>query len=782
MSDPTKPGQPDGQKIATLLQQAVGFHQAGRAAEAARLYNDVLNFQPDNPDALHLLGVLAHQNGDNLVAVDLIKRAIEIHSDQPLYRNNLGLALASLGRHEEAIPHYRNALAGASSDLGVHCNLANAYQALDRHADAVEAYQNELTLSPDNIMALANLGISLSRLGRHEEAVSIWRRGLAIAPNDPDLLCNVGIALQESGRFEEAISSFKGALSAAPESVDAHMCLGNILQKLNRHEDAIACFERALSLAPDNSGALNNLGYSLVALNRPQRAVELYQQAIAITPENAEFHNNLGNAYEQLRLPEKAVASYENALALDPLHSNALSHLSSGKRKMCDWDGMEKIDETIIDHVKGDRVAISPFSFLTVTDDPALQLSCASQFQKSHQTGKPFPSPTVTATGRKKLRVGYFSDTFRRHAISYLIVQLLELHDRSRFEICGFSYSPDDQSPIRRRIEASFDAFHDVSQQGDDELAHSLQASDLDILVDLNGHTDGSRLSVLARRPAPIQAHFLGYPGTLGADFIDYLFVDEYLVPRDQAHRYAENLIWLPDSYQVNDRKRAIAETTPSRADCGLPADGFVFCCFNQTSKITPSQFDIWMRLLQTIPGSVLWLLHDNEMAERNLRREAQTRHVDPTKLVFAPRADLPEHLARHRLADLFLDTLPYNAHTTASDALWMGLPVLTCSGRSMAARVAGSLLRAIGLPELVTGNLDDYEASAHRLATEPDTLNAIRSKLEANRLKEPLFDTDRFRRHIEEAYERMWTMKQSGEPPRSFAVSPVADVSPAPP
>lgn len=789
MTGPAEQGPPDksgiSQEIATLLQQALGFHQSGHVEDAARLYNQVLHYQPNNPDALHLLGVLAYQNGDNLPAVEFIERAIAIHADQPMYRNNLGLALASLERHEEAISHYGKALAGVPDDPNVHCNLADAYQALGRHSAAVDEYRISLKLAPDNVIALANLGISLSRLSRHEEALSVWCEGITICPRDPDLLRNIAIALQELGRFEEAKLSIEEALSVAPNDADAHLNLGNVLQNLNRHEDAVASYERALSLEPNHSSALNNLGNSLVALNRAKRAVALYQKVIAIAPGapgNAEIHNNLGNAYEKLRRPDEAVESYENALALDPLHSNALSHLVQNLRKKCDWEGIEKIDVTIIDHIRNNRVPITPFTVLSMTDDPALQLSCALQFQKSQKTKeKPF-APAVTRARKKKLRIGYLSNAFRKHATSYLIVQLLELHDRSKFEICGFSYSHDDQSPIRSRVEAAFDEFHDVRQQSDDELTQTLVASDLDILVDLNGYTEGSRLSVLAQRPAPIQVHYLGYPGTLGVEFIDYLFVDEYLVPKDQVHNYTENLIWLPDSYQVNDQQRPISKYTPTRSECGLPADAFVFCGFGQAYKITPAMFDIWMRLLRDVPKSVLWLLNDNETAERNLRNEAHTRNVDPARIIFAPRADLSEHLARHRLADLFLDTLPCNAHTTASDALWMGLPVLTCSGRSMASRVAGSLLHAVGMPELVTSNLEDYEENARRLATEPDLLNAAKLKLESKRTNERLFDTDRFRRHIETSYEQMWAIKQNGEPPRSFAVSSIADPTPTPP
>lgn len=371
-----------------------------------------------------------------------------------------------------------------------------------------------------------------------------------------------------------------------------------------------------------------------------------------------------------------------------------------------------------------------------------------------------------------KIRIAYLSADYYQHATAYLMAELFKRHDRSRFELFAISFGSENTSPMGQRLVKAFDRFIDVNQMSDLEVARQLRSMEIDIAVDLKGYTKNNRKQILAYRPAPIQVNYLGYPSTMGADFIDYILVDPFIVPPDQQPHFTEKLVHLPECYQVNDSKRIIANRTPLRQECGLPEQGFVFCCFNNSYKITPTFFDIWMRLLKAVPGSVLWLLSKNKLMEENLRREAQARGVNPERLVFSPQQKLPEHLARHRLADLFLDTLPCNAHTTASDALWAGLPVLTCAGKSFAARVAGSLLHAINLPELVTYNLEDYEGLALKLATQPDLLCQIKDKLKQNRLTTPLFDCDRFRQDIEAAYIEMWSILQGGEEPKAITVT----------
>jgi protein O-GlcNAc transferase len=407
------------------------------------------------------------------------------------------------------------------------------------------------------------------------------------------------------------------------------------------------------------------------------------------------------------------------------------------------------------------------------TGDPALQLECAKINIGFLVPVVPQPLWNGSMRRRDRLRIGYLSADFHRHATAFLIAELFERHDRSRFEVLGFSYGPDDESDMRARLVAAFDQFHVVHTVSDRDVAKLLNDLAVDIAVDLKGLTRDCRPGILAHRPAPIQVSYLGYPGTMGADFIDYVIADKVVLPFDQQPFWTEKIVHLPDSYQVNDSKRKIAAHTATRGDTGLPDQGFVFCCFNNTWKVTPPVFDVWMRLLKAVDNSVLWVLRDNIVAERNLRKEAALRGVDPLRLVFAESLPLEEHLARQRLAELFLDTLPVNAHTTASDALWAGLPVLTCYGQAFSGRVAASLLHAIGLPELVTHSLDEYEGVALRLARDPSQLEDLRNRLQNNQSTYPLFNTDRFRRHIEAAYATMWERLQHNQSPQSFCVEP---------
>jgi predicted O-linked N-acetylglucosamine transferase (SPINDLY family) len=415
---------------------------------------------------------------------------------------------------------------------------------------------------------------------------------------------------------------------------------------------------------------------------------------------------------------------------------------------------------------------VPPFLLLACSGNPALHLQCARGFIQDRIRVRLQPLWQGEVRHHDRIRVAYVSADFHEHATAYLMAELFERHDRARFEVLGVSFGPDDQSALRRRLVSAFDKFHDVRAEGDREVAALLHEQEVDIAVDLKGFTTGCRPEILAHRPAAIQVNYLGYPGTMGADFIDYVIADKIVLPYDQQPFFTEKIVHLPDCYQVNDSLRTIAAKPPLRQEVGLTDQGFVFCCFNNNHKIAAPVFEAWMRILQKVEGSVLWLLRDNPGVERNLRRVAAARGIDPARLIFANRVGHDEHLARHRLADLFLDTIPFNAHTTASDALWTGLPILTCRGESFAGRVAASLLQAAGLPELVTSNLQEYEALAVKLACEPQLLEAVRAKLERNRLTSRLFDTDRFRRHIESTYTTMWRLWQDGEAPRNFAVA----------
>lgn len=640
-----------------------------------------------------------------------------------------------------------------------------------RSAEALDLIGAALATNPDSARALSNYGLVLYALRRFEEALISFDRAVALAPDSAEVHNNRGNALQRLKRNEAALTSFDRALALAPGYVEAHNNRGNALQGMRRFAEALASYDRALALRPDYPDALYNRGSALTALGRYEEAVTSLEKALALRLDHAETWFARGDALNGFKRHVDAIMSYERAIALRPDHPYGFSGLAESALAICDWKRTAELASRLETLVTERKAIVNPFTLLRLSDQPALHLQCARAFIADKLGPPPAPLWRGERWSHDCIRVAYLSADFHRHATAYLIAELIEQHDRTRFEVLGVSFGHDDGSDIRQRLVAAFDSFYDVRERDDHDIARMLHAHEVDIAVDLKGYTQESRPEIFAFRPAPIQASYLGYPGTMGANFIDYIIADKVVTPPDQSNYYSEKIVWLPDCYQCNDSRRAIAEETPSRRAAGLPDQGVVFCCFNNNYKISSPVFDIWMRLLQAVPESVLWLLRENADAEANLRREAQARGVDPVRLVFAGRLPVAEHLARHRLADLFLDTLPYNAHTTASDALWAGLPIVTCQGTAFAARVASSLLMAVGLPELVTKSLADYEALALRLATDAMMRRDLRAKLARHRLTHPLFDARRFCRHIEAAYTTMWEIWQRGEEPRSFAV-----------
>jgi protein O-GlcNAc transferase len=617
-------------------------------------------------------------------------------------------------------------------------------------AAAVALIGQAVAINPNAPAAHYNLGLALRALGRRDEEIECYRRALRLTPDFAAAHNALGIALNEQRRSEEALAAFRSALALQPASAELRNNLAIVLTDLHRFAAAEEQLREALRLRPDYAEAHSNLGNVHRARRDYAAAIACYRRALALDPGNADAQHNLGMALRNLGRHDEAAECFGRALALDPASGAALVALAVAERQICDWRTPR--ESAIKERVAHGDAAIEPFDFLSFAASGAEQLRCA----RNYWTGFAMPAPLFRAARpapRDRIRIAYLSFDFRAHATAYLMAELLERHDRAIFEIIAASFGPDDDSAMRRRIVAAVDRFVDIADLGDAEAARLLADMPIDIAVDLNGLTANNRRNILAHRPAPIQVSYLGFPATTGAPFIDAIIADRFIVPPGAERDFSERVIHLPDCYQPNDRSRRIAETIPTRAECGLPETGFVFAAFNNSYKITPPLFDIWCRLLRAVPGSVLWLLKDNEWAAANLRREAEARDVAPGRLVFAPRLTLPEHLARHRRADLFLDTLPINAHTTASDALWAGLPVVTCAGASFVSRVAGSLLHAVGLAELVSADLAAYEGLALRLATDPAALAAIKARLAANRMTTPLFDTERYRRGIEAAY-----------------------------
>ena len=615
----------------------------------------------------------------------------------------------------------------------------------------------------------------LNELKRLEEALASFDRALALEPHSAIAFYNRGNALGALKRFDEALASYERAIALEPDHADTFNNKGNVLNELKRFGEALASYDRAIALKPDYADAFNNRGIALVHLKRLEEALASYDKAIALKPDYADAFNNRGIALGELKRLDEALASYEQAIALKPGLQFLHGDLALTRLKLCAWGELEtEIADLAARIGRGEKVA-SPGPVLALTDSLELQRKAAEIWVQARHPPKDALPAIAKRPRRDKIRIGYFSADFRDHPVAQLTAGLFEAHDRSRFEVTAFSFGPDEKDEVYQRLSRAFDDFIDVRAMSDRDVAILARSREIDIAVDLTGFTQDARTGIFALRAAPMQVSYLGYPGTMAATYIDYLIADPILIPASHQRNYAEKIVYLPNSYQANDGKRRISDRVFSRAEAGLPPAGFVFCCFNNNYKIMPDIFDCWMRILARVDGSVLWLSEANATAAGNLRKEAIRRGVEADRLVFAPRLPLPEHLARQRLADLFLDTLPYNAQTTASDALWAGLPVLTRIGETFTGRVAASLLKAIGLPELITSTSQDYEALAVALATDPARLASIKRKLAGNRLTTPLFDTRLFTKHIEAAYTAMHERYQADLPPGQIHVPSIA-------
>nr|WP_211113814.1 glycosyltransferase family 41 protein [Azospirillum picis] len=634
--------------------------------------------------------------------------------------------------------------------------------------------------TPEEAVARSNLGESLRRQGRLAEAEAHHRRALDWLPDFGGSHFNWGVTLQALGRQTEAVGAYGEAARLMPRFAPASCNLGVLLRDIGRLDEAEAALRRALAI----DASLVPARLALAALHRDRgdlrRAADGFRTVLCLRPDLAEAHANLGLTLKDLGssggMPADGPASipcFERALRIGlPDPGGVLAQLVQQRRHLGRWNGLQALSESLVALVREGRTQqVHPWIFLSEGAGPELERRCAERYAvwKTRGVRPGFPQRRVRGD---RLRIGYLSADFHQHATALLIAELVERHDRGRVDVVGCSYGPDDGGALRARLVAGFDRFLDLAALPDDAAAQAIHEAGIDILVDLKGHTQHARPGIAARRPAPVQAQWLGYPGTLGSPAIDYVIADPVVVPAAHQRHYSERIVHLPRSYQPGDRTRAIGPV-PTRADCGLPDGAVVFCAFNAPYKIGPVLFDRWCRLLARVPGSVLWMLDGPAGFAESLRQAARMRGVAVERLVFAPRLPGPAHLARHRLADLFLDSAPIGAHTTAGDALWAGLPVLTVPGRSFAGRVAASLVRAAGLPEMAVEDWAAYEATASRLAGDPAALAALRQRLEEGRRRAPLFDTDRFARSIEAAYETMWQIHAAGEPPRGFAVPP---------
>ena len=762
------PNHPFGWKVLSAL-----FKQTGKLQDSVIANQKVLEISPNDAETHSNLGITLKELGRLDDAETSLKKAIAIKPDLAEAHYNLGITLQELGRHEEALTSYKKAIAIRSGYAEAYFCLGITLQELDRHEEAQSSYLKAISIKPDFAEAHNNLGITLQALGRLQDAETSFEKAIAIMPGYAEAYFCLGITLKELGRLEEALTSYKKAIVIKPDLTEAHNNLGITLKVLGRLKEAEESYKKAIVIKPDFAEAHNNLGITLQALGRLQDAEISCKKAIAIKPDYAEAHDCLGGVLQELgRQEDAAVASFDKAFDLNPEIRYLSGMREYARAFVCDWSHLAKSVLAFESEIYS-KPTTTPFVALILVDKPALHLQSAKNFIYLKWPQSQALGGIAKRTSSGKIRLGYFSADFCYHPVAIYLIEQIENHDKSRFELFAFSFRSDIKDPMTARLEAAFDHFIEVDKMSNLEVAQLSRQLGIDIALDLTGHTKGARTEIFALQAAPVQVSFLGFPSSMGAKYIDYIISDRHLLPEGSAKHYTEKIAYVPCWYTY-DRQRQLSAQPWSRAQVGLPEKGFVFTCQNGCHKFQPEVFDIWMDILKAVPTSVLWLMEPSASAIANLRKEAQARGVQSDRLVFTKREIVPgdqekarisRYLASYKLADLFLDTWPYNAGTTAIDALCAGLPVLTKAGVAMVARLATSFLQAIEAPELITNTAQEYRDLAVELASDPQKLKIIKDKLQENILTTALFDPVGNTRHIEATYAEMYRRYQADLP-----------------
>jgi predicted O-linked N-acetylglucosamine transferase (SPINDLY family) len=755
-------------ETAALLRHAARLHSQGELAQAADIYREIISRDAAQPDALHLLGVALTQSGEHPVGIEYIRRSLRINSAQPVAYANLGNAEYAMGAFGAALESYDRSIALRADYAPAHNGRGNALLALQEFEGALASFERAVALMPGFTEALAHRGIALFQLKRIEEAIDAFSSALATRPNEARLLARRASALCLRWRYSEALTDCERALRLQPALAEARYAKLSAMMGLRRFDSVLAEVDALPRDAADDPQIVLLRANAQRHLGLASEAAAGYQRALESRPDFPDALLSLATLHVARRRYDHAAAAFERLLAVAPDYEFARGACLNAKLQIFDWSGFGRSVQRIIADMDGAKRIDLPLTFLSISDDPELQLRCA----RTHAWTVPktrTPDFPKRAMRHDRIRVAYLSADFLEHPTAYLLAGLFEAHDRTRFELFAISYRSDLRSPMAVRLKAAFEHFIDVGERSDGDIAELIHSLEIDIAVDLMGYTAGERPGVLIRRPAPLQVSYIGFPATMGAEHMDYIIADPYVIPPATAQFVSERIVRLPDCFQANDSKRISYPRTITRAEAGLPEGAFVWCAFHASFKINPPLFDIWARLLHARPNSVLWLISNTGLAELNLRREAVNRGIEPERLIFAKREPYPQHLARLTLADLCLDTWPFNGGATTSDALWSGVPVVTRSGRAFASRMSGSLLHAVGLSDLATASFGQYEQLALSLASDDGALAGVRARLRDGRGSGVLFDTGRFSRRLESAYVRMWKRHERGEAPESF-------------
>ncbi|MBP2276197.1 MAG: putative O-linked N-acetylglucosamine transferase (SPINDLY family) [Sphingomonas echinoides] len=803
MATAIRPSGSSAAQLRELLTRGVKFLVKGKPSNALRAFEEALAIDPGNADLHHHRANALADLGQNMAAIDGYDRAIVLSPRLAEAHDFRGAALARIGQFDQALISVERALAIAPDNLSALNNRANLLRDLGHLEEAVKAFDTVIQREPRNPLAYKMKAHTLIALRRYEEAIVAFERVVDLDPSDAEARCNIGTALLHLGRVDAGVGAFRATLAVDPAHVECLANLATVLAGQKQVEEAEALFRRCLALHPGYIEAELGLGLLLTLQRRSDEGgrclqnvlkkdlnnvpalhgladamaeFALYDSVIAcldhllsFAPNDALAHRKRGQTLMSMRRHAEAVAAFDQAAALSPNMELASNRLFAGMQ-LGQWHDFADRLEGVRRAVEARNPNATPFPILSFVDDPELHARAARNLGDL-VTGSTKPAAILRRPARDKIRVGYFSADFFNHATMHLLVETLEQHDRDRFEFTAFSFGSSRQDAWVARARASFDAFENVQLGEDRAVAKRARDLEIDIAVDLKGYTQNGRIGIFAERAAPIQVGYLGYPGTSGADFIDYFVADEIVIPPESRDSFSEKIVYVPGSYQPNRSLHPLLMRA-TRQSQGLPEDRFVFCCFNQSYKITPSVFDVWMKVLRAVGDSVLWLWVDHEEARSNFSREAEARGVDRSRLIFASGTPLDEHLDRMRLADLFLDTFPYNAHTSGSDALRAGVPILTCAGRSFASRVGASLLTALNVCDLIVEDFDAYQALAIALATDTARLANIRAQLDVNRTHSTLFDPHHAARKLEAAYAEMYRRYHAGDPPEDIHIA----------
>ena len=749
----------------------INLQSQGKLEDSIKAFNKAISLKPEFSDAYFNMGISFVKQGKLDEAIMSYQNAVYLEPHNVEAHGGMGNALKDQGRLDEAIASYNKLIKIQPNNPDAYYNIGNVMKDQGDLHGAIKSYKTAIHLNPDFFEAYNGIGIILLDQGDFQGAIEVATRAISLESNFAEAYNTIGIALNSEGELEGAEGAYKKAISLKPDYADAYSNLGLTLGNQSKLQVAIVALQKALALQPDNVGALINMGITLANQGNPEEALTAYKKAINIEPNSSLAYFNMANVLVSQKKPEEAIHCYSKGLSIQPTNDFANAMKLYQQTKICDWASVSAVEDMIPNLGITDQF-VEPLTMLHLEDSPErhhLRSKVYAKAKLPKNQGIIVSPPTQKPA---KLRIGYFSGDYKAHPVAHLIARVLELHDRNHFEVFGYSLNKPDKSTIGQRVIKSFDKFTNIHIMSDANTINTVLNDKLDIAIDLSGYTNLSRPRLFSHRMAPIQINYLGYPGTMGLDYIDYIIADSVVIPNNQKDHYSEKIIYLPNTYQATDNKRFISNKKILKVDLGLPSEGFIFCCFNNVHKISPTEFNIWMRLLIAVDGSVLWLYSQNDLVKTNLRQEAENRGVAGERLIFAERMPQEDHLARLQLADLFIDTFHYNAHTTCSDAIWAGLPVVTKLGQGFPARVAGSILKSIGLSELVTQSYEEYELLIMTLAKDRNYLKNVKEKLTRNQLSKALFNTELFTKHLETGYSSAYQKYFEGQQPEAIYVA----------